>query len=136
MDTPCPTPPAPALSSPPDGSTTGDDTPTIAWTSASGATSYRIQVDDDAGFSSPQVDLSTSSTTYTPGSALADGTYHWRVRASNACGGSPWSVARSLTVDTPCPTPPAPALSSPPDGSTTGDDTPTFAWASASGATS
>ena len=136
MDTYCPTPPAPALSSPPDGSTTDDDTPTFGWASASGATSYRIQVDDDPAFSSPQVNQATSSTTYTPGSALADGVYYWRVQASNTCGDSPWSAAWSLTVDTYCPTPPAPTLSSPPDGSTTADDTPTFAWTGASGATS
>jgi hypothetical protein len=130
------TPGTPSPSSPPNGSTTDDNTPTFAWTGASEATSYRIQVDDDAGFSSPEVDQTTSSTTYTPGSALPDGTYHWRVQASNACGDSPWSATWSLTVDTYCPTPPAPSLSSPPDGSTTGDDTPTFAWASVSEATS
>ena len=97
------TPGTPSPSSPPDGSTSGDDTPTFAWASASGATSYRIQVDDDAAFSSPEVDGTASATTYTPGSALADGTYHWRVQASNACGDSPWSSTWEFTVGTPQP---------------------------------
>ena len=84
-------PSAPVLSSPANGSSSCDTTPSFSWDGVSGATSYRIQVDDDAGFGSPEIDQATSGTSHTPGSGLTPGTYHWRVRASNACGDSPWS---------------------------------------------
>jgi hypothetical protein len=91
------TPAAPALSSPANGSETGDTTPRFSWSSVSGATSYRIQVDNNAGFGSPEVDLTTSNLYYTPAAPLSLGTHYWRVRAINTCGGS-WSSSRTVTI--------------------------------------
>ena len=127
------TPSAPSLSSPSNGSSTCDTTPTFSWGSVSGATSYRIQVDDSSSFSSPAINTTTSSSNYTPGSALSPGTYYWRVQASNSCGDGSWSSTWSFTILS---TPSAPSLSSPSNGSSTCDTTPTFSWGSVSGATS
>jgi hypothetical protein len=84
-------PVSPVLLLPANGSSTCDDTPTFTWGSVSGATSYRIQVDDDPAFGSPEVEETTASTSYTPASGLAVDTYYWHVLASNAYGESPWS---------------------------------------------
>ncbi|MBC7264797.1 MAG: S8 family serine peptidase [Chloroflexi bacterium] len=131
----CPTPPAPTLSSPANGSTTSNSTPTFVWNSVSGATSYQIQVDDAPSFTSPAIDTTTSNTNYTPASALADGIYYWRVRGHNSCGNGAWSEIWSFTISTVCTVPPAPALSSPENGSTTSNSTPTFTWNAVSSAT-
>jgi hypothetical protein len=131
-----PIPSAPSLSSPSNGSTISETTPTFVWDSVSGAISYTIQVDDNSGFDSPEIDQTTSSTSYTPGSTLPDGTYYWRVQASNDCGSGSWATVWRFTVDTGCPTPPTPSLSVPANDSGTCDTTPTFSWGSASGATS
>ena len=128
------TPGAPGLSSPSNGSTTDDSTPFFDWGTVSGATSYRIQVDNNSSFSSLEIDQTTSSSSYTPSSALSDDTYYWRVRASNSCGSGSWSASWSVT--TTCPVPTTPSLSSPSNGSTTCDTTPYFDWSSVSGATS
>jgi serine protease AprX len=93
------TPTTPSLSTPSDGGIASNGTPYFDWTSVSGATSYRIQVDDDASFSSPEIDTTTSDSNYTPTSPLSIGTeYYWRVRASSSCGTGSWSSAWSFTV--------------------------------------
>jgi len=128
------TPPdAPTLSSPSDSSSTCDATPHFDWSSVSEATSYRIQVDNDAGFGSPEVDATMSNSDYTPGSSLSPDAYYWRVQASNSFGSSPWSSVWSFAI---LPTPSAPSLSSPTNGSSTPDTTPHFDWSSVSGAVS
>ena len=128
----CSVPAVPNLSSPADGSSTFDTTPTFRWGSVSGATSYRIQVDDDPGFSSPVISQTTTITSYTPGTGLAVDTYYWRVRAINACGEGSWSSTWDLIRSTLS----APDLFSPTNGSTISDTTPIFSWSSVSGASS
>jgi YVTN family beta-propeller protein len=90
---------APSLSAPADGGSTYETTPTFDWLPVSSATAYRLQVDDNADFSSPEIDTATPNTDYMPGSPLLPGTYSWRVWASNACGDGPWSVVWSLTIE-------------------------------------
>jgi hypothetical protein len=126
-------PSTPSLMSPSDGSSTCDATPTFDWSPVSGATSYRIQVDNNSGFASPEIDTTTASSDYTPTSALSPGTYYWRVGASNSCGDSSWSGRRSFTILS---EPSTPSLMSPSDGSGTCGTTPTFDWSPVSGATS
>jgi hypothetical protein len=85
--------PSPDLSTPSNGSTFTDTTPTFTWDDVSAATSYRIQVDDVSSFSSPEIDVNTTATSHTPDlvDELPTGsTYYWRVRASNSCGDGPW----------------------------------------------
>jgi len=130
------TPTQPGLSSPFNGDTTSDDTPTFRWDGVSGATWYRVQVDDDSDFDSPEINETTGGTSYTPASGLPDDVYHWRVRAYNECGTGSWSEVWQLTVETACPPPPPPTLSAPPNASDTCSTRPTLDWGSASGATS
>lgn len=129
----CPAPSAPSLSSPPNGSSTYDTTPTFSWDNVSGATSYRIQVDDDPGFGLPDIDQTVSDTNYTPGTDLVSDIHYWRVRAINACGEGNWTALWSITIL--C-IPDAPDLASPPNGSIVSDTTPTFSWDSVNGAIS
>ncbi|MFX1533998.1 MAG: S8 family serine peptidase, partial [Promethearchaeota archaeon] len=128
------TPPAaPSLVSPSDGTATNDVTPFLDWNAVSEATLYQVQVDESVAFSSPVVDTTTSSTSYTT-PTLTDNTYYWRVRARDAVGNwGAWSSIWSFTIDT---TPPAaPALVSPSDGTMTNDNTPLLDWNAVSEAT-
>ena len=86
----------PELSSPPDGSSACGTVPTFAWSAVTGASAYRIQVDDDEDFSSPEIDSEVSSTSFAPATPLPAGSYHWRVRAVTDCGHGVWSPAWSF----------------------------------------
>jgi len=55
-------------------------------------------VDNNSSFSSPEINQTTSGTSYTPGTALALGIYYWRVRAINVCGEGSWSSTWSFTI--------------------------------------
>jgi len=97
-------PPPPALSSPPDGSRTKDQTPAFDWTDATDPdgdpVTYDLQVDDDSGFSSPEIDQSgLASSEYTPGSDLSGGAYYWHARSSDGSDPSDWTSAWTVTVD-------------------------------------
>lgn len=126
-------PSAPSLSSPSNGSSTCDSTPTFDWSAVSSATSYRIQVDDSSSFSSPAIDTTTANSGYTPSSALPAKTYYWRVNATNSGGASSWSATRSVTLKS---APAAPVLTAPANGAVIDDTTPTLNWNAVTGATS
>lgn len=131
------TPPGvPTLVSPTNGSTVADLTPTFDWNDVTDADSYTILVDNASNFSSPEINQTVASSTYTPGSNLAAGTYYWKVLATNSSGSSAYSGAWSVTLTTPLPLPSVPTLISPADGSTVEDLTPTFDWNDAANATS
>ena len=86
-------------SSPANGATVTSSTPTFSWTGS--GPSYDLQVSTSSTFSPTTIDTSTSSTSYTPTTALSSGTYYWRVRAYNSYGDiSDWSTTRSFTVST------------------------------------
>jgi len=94
------TPDAPTLLSPADGASTRDARPAFDWSDVPDA-QYVLEVDDDSDFSSPEIDepylLPTSS--YTPDTGLAAGTYHWRVKAVAGLGVvGEWSEAWTLTI--------------------------------------
>ncbi len=92
----------PALKSPSNGGVTHDSTPWLDWTDVtdSRAVHYQIQVDDEAGFTSPVFSrawVNSSSCVVT--AMLPDGVYYWRVRAIDAAGNaSAWTGAWSFTV--------------------------------------
>jgi len=106
-------PAPPTLISPSDGSVIDDDTPVFSWNASSGANSYGLQAAQDAGFTTLVIDTTTSSTSYTPTTSLADGEYYWRVNASNSHGTSNWSVVWNFTIDVPINEPPTVTVLSP-----------------------
>ncbi|MBN1975861.1 MAG: hypothetical protein JW918_00540 [Anaerolineae bacterium] len=89
--TSCSVPGAPFAPSPSDGGSMCGAAPGFDWSSVNGATEYHIQVDDDAGFGSPEIDAPAADSFYAHASSLAPGTYYWRVMGSNASGDGPWS---------------------------------------------
>lgn len=123
-------PPAPALTFPADGGCSNDTTPAFNWNNVAdpcGGITYRIQVDDDSTFSTPVVDVSNLSASNHTSAPLAEGTYWWRVQATDGAGNlGPWSAVWTVTIDTT--PPPAPLLAAPGDAATTTDTTPDFDW--------
>jgi hypothetical protein len=115
----------PSLIAPSDGSQTCDLTPSLEWSPVSGASSYRIQVDDNSDLSSPLVNATVEDTTYTSGTEWAPGTYYWRVQAVDTCGGGVWSQINRMIL---LPLPSTPTGLSPAEGSIIHDRTPTFTW--------
>jgi formylglycine-generating enzyme required for sulfatase activity/PKD repeat protein len=108
----CPgTPAAPTLNAP-DVASSGQSY-TVSWTATSPDSSYEVQEDDDAAFTSPSTITVSGTVRSFTNSA---GTFYYRVRARDICGGitdwSAWSNTDSTQVIS-CGTPPAPALSAP-----------------------
>lgn len=131
------TPPGvPTLVSPTNGSTVADLTPTFDWNDVADATSYTILVDNASNFSSPEINVSPTTSTYTPASNLAAGTYYWKVLATNSSGSSAYCAAWTVTLTAPLPLPDVPVLLTPTNGSTVEDLTPTFDWNDAANAIS
>ncbi len=63
--------------------------PAFTWTAVTGATSYTLEISKDSSFSSIDYTAAVAGTSHTVnGSLLSNQTYYWRVRATNACGGS------------------------------------------------
>jgi len=126
-------PRAPTLSIPADGSITNDNTPTFGWAEGN-ADDYRLLVDGDSEFSSPEVDVLlgiADSYTVADENALPDDNYSWKVIA--IVGGSQDSSSIwTFVVDTTPPT--APKLLTPENGAITSDNTPTFEWTVGAGA--
>ncbi|MFO7891378.1 MAG: FISUMP domain-containing protein [bacterium] len=90
----------PTLSSPSDGSTITDNTPTFDWVSVSNASYYELEVDNSSYFSSPEINqTSLTSSGYTASSSLSDDTYYWRVRAKDSQGNwGGWSSSWDFTI--------------------------------------
>jgi len=101
-------PSAPAKSSPANGTTTHDNTPTFTWFAVTGSSvgiaRYELWVDDNSDFSSPKILENTAdnvTTSYTPTTELANGNYSWRVRAWDQAGkSSPFEQAWTFTINT------------------------------------
>lgn len=102
VTTSCATPAAPALTTPANGASLTDTTPTFTWNAVANANEYDIEVDNNADFSSPVIAQTQTAPSFTPATALAAATYHWRVGANNTAGGcnqlGPWSAVRTFTI--------------------------------------
>lgn len=114
-------PPAPVVTSPANGSSTSNSTPTVGGTAESGST---VTVYLDAVAAGTATADGSGNWSFTPGAALADGTHTVMATATDAAGNtSVNSNANRFTVDT-LP-PPAPVVRSPANGSSTSNSTPT-----------
>jgi hypothetical protein len=102
-------PPAPSLISPAQNATPAQPV-TFDWADATGAVSYRIQIDNSSTFSAPfVVDQTVSASQFTAG-PLPGARHWWRVQGVNAAGtAGAWSAAQRFT---PQAAPSAPAISS------------------------
>ncbi len=103
--------------------------PFFQWTTSAKTDSYHLLVDDNADFSSPEIDLTTFSNSHSViGDPLAEGrVYYWSVTADNTYGSTPSNpVSRSFTT-----TGNLPAeffLALPVNASTITEDAPMFIW--------
>ena len=131
-----PVPLSPLTSSPPVLFT---EVPTFVWSAVLTPSSsprlaaplYQLQVDNNADFKSPEIDVATPATSYTPikGKSLADGTWYWRVAMYEATGQpGPWSVPQTFDKQYPLLKPVEPLSGS------SADKTPRFGWLTAPGA--
>ncbi len=97
-------PSAPSSSSPADGSSINDNTPLFDWSDSADATAitYELLVDNNSDFSSPEIlETGITASNFTATSALADGTYYWKVRAVDAAGNNgSYSTVSSFTIST------------------------------------
>ncbi|MBI5958776.1 MAG: hypothetical protein HY866_08575, partial [Chloroflexi bacterium] len=124
-----PTLPAkPVQVSPANKALLNDNTPTFTWNAVIGATVYQVQIDNQSKFTSPEQDVTVGSLLLNYiASDLTDGTYYWRVRASNSlyAPGS-WSSVRSITIDS---TPPeVPVVTAPVDQTSMTNTKFSLAW--------
>ncbi len=117
-----------ALENPPDGAFTANSQPELRWQPVQTAVSYEVQLDNNRNFNSPEFTASgLTALSVVPGSALADGLYHWRVRAYDGSGtpGS-WSRHYTFRVDTRAPG--FPQQTAPKNAITTSNSRPRLAW--------
>jgi len=71
----------------------------LSWEASTGATAYRIVLDDDASFSSPEFSRDNFSKTRIFVSGLEYATkYYWRVQSKNSQSTSDWSQVFSFTT--------------------------------------
>jgi hypothetical protein len=96
-----PPPLAPVLLSPANEANEVPVPVTFTWDYVIGASTYRLQVDDNSDFSSPVVDVSGITANNHYASLETWTTYYWRVNATNPHGTSPWSEVWSFTTGDP-----------------------------------
>jgi serine protease len=79
----------------------GDGNYAVCWSAVAEATSYALEEDDNAGFTSPTA-VYTGAGTCWNASNKPMGTYYYRVRAATASASSGWSNVQSTTVSPAC----------------------------------
>lgn len=129
---PCTLPGVPSLVSPTNAASGLLLPLTIDWSDVATATSYQIQIDDNADFSSPILTQTVGASSYQATVLSAGISLSWRVRAQNGCGSGNWSSSRVFTIS--CSTPAAPTLLSPSLGATNMSQPISLDWANVTGA--
>jgi len=76
----------------------GDGNYTVDWSDVTGALTYTLHEDDNAGFTSP-ITRYTGGTSRVAVNGQPVGTWYYRVKATNASGESGWSSVQSITVN-------------------------------------
>lgn len=142
-------PDAPSFSSFP--TVTNDTTPNLAWTTVSGATGYRVLIDDATDFATPVKTIDVTGTSLANGDYAtpisSDGTYYAQVTATDAAGNrSAASTTLSFVLDTLAPGAPTTCAFTPYavygapqptyDEGAVADSTPSLWWSAVTGATS
>ena len=93
---------APQLLQPGDESTGVPADPMLAWGSARGADTYRLQVAAGSDFSSPLIDSTLSDTTSALQGLATETAYAWRMQSLDASGASSaFSAAYTFTTEAP-----------------------------------
>ncbi len=85
---------------PEDGAKVDAATLSLSWRPAAGATRYRFQLDDDAGFTSPLIDEMTSHTYFKPDPVPDAGVYYWRINPIRGDSASGWTRGFQIEVVT------------------------------------
>ncbi|MFZ1683885.1 MAG: DUF4038 domain-containing protein [Candidatus Zixiibacteriota bacterium] len=85
-------PAIPTPASPFNGASGQTTAPTLIWNASSGATSYRLQVSTNSGFTAVVLDQAAiGGTSFTAPGLQYSTTYYWRVLATNSGGSSAYS---------------------------------------------
>ena len=104
-------PDAPRLATPEAGSQVTAGSSSFGWRETANAAQYKLQVDNQANFSSPY-ETNTSGTIISIKQAFPTGKYYWRVQAINSYGtAGHWSKTWDFTIPLPAPVLVAPANS-------------------------
>ncbi len=97
----------------------------LSWSPVAQADSYRVEVDNNSDFASPEFVASGITSTGVTTSALLDGHYYWRVCGVGHNILGPWASSQFDLDATP---PVAPTLVQPAPGATNVSRIPTFEW--------
>ncbi len=128
-------PDTPILTSPADGASDVELTPTLQWDELEAANSYDVQLSGSSNFETLITEESVTNGTLAIEGLDYLTEYFWRVRAVNDQGNSDWSATFSFTT-VQIEAPAIPALSSPDDGAVKVAVNPTIEWNSAERASS
>ena len=96
-------PEVPTLDQPTAGETETSLTVLHQWSTSLRATSYELQIATDSGFTSLVTTVTGITATYYSYTFASDGTYYFRVRATNGSGSSAYTSGRTFIVDAPLP---------------------------------
>ncbi|KAF2518528.1 hypothetical protein E0W68_09405 [Flavobacterium salilacus subsp. salilacus] len=110
-----------ALTSPANNIITNTATQNLVWQSVLGATQYNLQILDSNNNLVDEQDVTATSVSYT----FSDGSYQWRVRATNGEQNTLYS-SRNILIDTTVPN--TPILNTPANSGNTSDNDITFSW--------
>lgn len=127
----------PTLVFPANNATNIQTTNTFSWNSFTGASSYKLQISTTSNFTSNQIDITTSSTSYQASGLYYSTGYYWRVGAVTTSG-TVYSSSWQFTTGSPGSGNgnPGPILTEPTNGSTNIATNGTFTWQSIVGSTS
>ena len=116
----------PALLVPVNGGSLLNLRPMLSWNMVTGASNYTVQISKYGNFSSLQLNVTTTGTSYTVSSDYpAITNFFWRVRTNGFNGPSAWSEVHTFATANP---PSIPVLSLPANKSLTTNYTPTLHW--------
>ncbi len=123
----------PELVGPSSGAQVG--APSFSWKLTEGAVSYKVELSSNSAFKSISKTYAANGLSYTPNTALANGTWYWRVRGVSAGAKvGPPSVVRRIVLGPVTATGTEPAPITPGDGAALSGD-PAFTWTPVVGAT-